>query len=116
MAHYAYINSENVVTSVIVGPDEGTEPDNVQSWETYFSAKGKGLALRTSYNTYGNVHLDGGAPFRKNYAGIGFTYDEDRDAFIPPIPTEGEWVLDEDTCLWVGVADISPIDVVDDTE
>ena len=100
MAHYAYIDENNIVTAVIVGPDEGSEPEGVESWEPYFSAKGKGQALRTSYNTYGGVHSEGGTPFRFNYAGIGFTYDEERDAFIPPKPFES-WVLDEDTCLWV---------------
>jgi len=99
MAHYAYIDETNTVTSVIVGPDEGTEPNGIDSWEAYFSAKGKGQAVRTSYNTSGGVHSGDGTPFRKNYAGIGFTYDEERDAFIPPKPFES-WVLDEDTCLW----------------
>ena len=109
MAHYAYIDETNAVTSVIVGPDEGTQPDGVESWEDYFSAKGKGQSLQTSYNTRGGVHYDPetGEPsddqtkaLRYNYAGIGFTYDEERDAFIPPQPFES-WVLDEDTCLWV---------------
>jgi hypothetical protein len=99
MAHYAYIDDSGTVTDVIVGPDEGDEPEGVESWEAYFSAKGKGQALRTSYNTIGGVHSGGGTPFRFNYAGIGYTYDEDRDAFIPPKPFES-WVLDEDTCLW----------------
>ena len=107
MAHYAYIDENNLVTSVIVGPDEGTEPDGVESWEAYFFAKGKGQALKTSYNTRGGVHYTDGVPsddqskaLRFNYAGIGFTYDEARDAFIPPTPYPS-WVLDEDTCLWV---------------
>lgn len=106
MAHYAYLHG-NVVHDVIVGPDEGTEPEGVESWEAYFSAKGKGRAVKTSYNTYGGVHYTDGAPsedqskaFRKNYAGIGYTYDEVRDAFIPPQPGP-DWVLDEDTCLWI---------------
>ena len=99
MAHYAYIDENKIVTQVIVGPDEGSEPDGVGSWEEYFSAKGKGQALRTSYNTVGGVHSGDGEPFRYNYAGIGFTYDEERDAFIPPKPYDS-WVLDEDTCLW----------------
>ena len=90
MAHYAYINENNIVTEVIVGPDEGTEPEGVASWEDYFTAKGKGRAVRTSYNS--NI--------RFNYAGIGYTYDEARDAFIPPTPYPS-WVLDEGTCLWV---------------
>jgi hypothetical protein len=54
---------------------------------------------QTSYNTKGGVHSSGGTPFRKNHAGIGYTYDEDRDAFIPPKPFNS-WILDEDTCLW----------------
>jgi hypothetical protein len=106
MAHYAYIDETNTVTSVIVGPDEGTEPDGVESWEGYFSAKGKGRALQTSYNTSAGVHYTDGEPsedqtkaLRFNYAGIGYVYDEDRDAFIPPKPFES-WELDEATCLW----------------
>jgi len=102
MAHYAYIDENNLVTAVIVGPDEGTEPEGVSSWEDYFSAKGKGKALRTSYNTHGNQHATGNTPLRYNYAGIGFTYDPERDAFIPPKPENlNSWVLDEATCLWV---------------
>lgn len=111
MAHYAYIN-DNTVVDVIVGPDEDVEVPGFSSWEEYFTAKGKGQCLRTSYNTLGGVHYTDGQPsadqskaLRMNYAGIGFTYDEDRDAFIPPKPEEGEWVLDEDTCLWVEVTD-----------
>jgi len=54
---------------------------------------------QTSYNTIGGEHILGGTPFRKNHAGIGFTYDEDRDAFIPPKPYNS-WILNETTCLW----------------
>jgi len=57
------------------------------------------LWKQTSYNTSGGVHKFGGTPFRKNHAGIGYIYDEDRDAFIPPKPFNS-WVLNEDTCLW----------------
>lgn len=106
MAHYAYIDENAVVTAVIVGRDEGSEPEGVESWEEYFSAKGKGQALRTSYNTLGGVHYTDGLPsddqnkaLRFNYAGIGFTYDAERDAFIPPKPFES-WVLNEESCLW----------------
>lgn len=99
MAHYAYINQDNVVTFVFVGPDEGAEENGIESWEQYFSAKGKGKALRTSYNTHGGIHLSGGIPFRKNYAGVGFTYDETLDAFIGPKPFDS-WVLDEATARW----------------
>ena len=77
MAHYAYLDSSNIVTSVIVGKDENPDFD----WESYY---GNGLKCkRTSYNTRGGVHTQNGTPFRKNYAGIGYFYDESMDAFIP---------------------------------
>ena len=57
------------------------------------------VCKRTSYNTRGGVHTSGGTPYRKNYAGIGYTYDESRDAFIPPKPFNS-WLLNETTCLW----------------
>ena len=60
--------------------------------------------VKTSYNTVGGVHQLGGEPLRKNYASVGFTYDETRDAFIPPKP-EGNFILNEDTCLWEEVSD-----------
>lgn len=89
MAHYAILDDNNVVTQVFVGKDEEEGTD----WEAYYNAK------RTSYNTYGGVHTLGGTPFRKNYAGIGYTYDATRDAFIPPQPYVS-WTLNETTCLW----------------
>ena len=94
MAHYAYLDENNIVQSVFVGKNEN-EPllEGYTSWEQYYNAK------RTSYNTYGGVHKEGGTAFRKNYAGIGFTYDEARDAFIPPKPFNS-WTLDEATCRW----------------
>ena len=66
-----------------------------------FLTKLTGWAIwkQTSYNTIGGVHTKGGIPFIKNHAGIGYTYNEDRDAFIPPKPFKS-WVLNEDTCLW----------------
>jgi hypothetical protein len=66
-----------------------------------FLTKLHGWAIwkQTSYNTIGGVHSSGGIPLRKNHAGIGYTYDEDRDAFIPPKPFNS-WVLNEDTCRW----------------
>ena len=66
-----------------------------------FLTKLHGWAIwkQTSYNTHGGVHIKGGIPFRKNHAGIGYTYDEDRDAFIPKKPFNS-WILNEDTCLW----------------
>jgi hypothetical protein len=54
---------------------------------------------QTSYNTYRGIHSNGATPLRKNHAGIGYTYDEDRDAFIPPKPFKS-WILNEDTCIW----------------
>ena len=71
--------------------------DNTVYWEGYYG-KG-GLCKRTSYNTIGGVHKNGGTPFRKNYAGVGYTYDPVRDAFYAPQPFES-WTLNEDTCLW----------------
>jgi len=73
------------------------EIDDTEYWEGYY---GKGqLCKRTSYNTHGGVHQNGGTPFRKNYAGVGYTYDPVRDAFYAPQPFES-WTLNEDTCLW----------------
>ena len=75
----------------------GRDEDNGK--ETELTARTGDVYKQTSYNTSGGVHLLGGTPFRKNYAGIGYTYDEQRDAFIPPQPYPS-WVLNEDSCLW----------------
>jgi hypothetical protein len=96
MAHYAFLDSNNIVTEVITGKDEGTE---LTDWEQWYGEFRGQVCKRTSYNTYGGVHRNGGTPFRKNYAGIGYTYDAERDAFIPPKPY-ASWVLNETTCLW----------------
>jgi len=96
MAHYAFLDMANVVTEVIVGKDEGNTNTN---WELQYQDIRKQVCKRTSYNTSGGVHSGGGAPFRKNYAGIGYTYDFARDAFIPPKPFDS-WMLNEDSCLW----------------
>ena len=97
MAHYAILDENNIVKHVIVGKDENEivldDNGNPYDWEQYYGGK------RTSYWTYGGEHKNGGTPFRKNYAGIGFKYDEDKDAFIPPQPY-GSWILNEETCLW----------------
>ena len=106
MAHYAFIKN-SIVVEVITGRDELEIVDGISDWETYYQSQKIGvLCLRTSYNTNGGIHYTNGKPskdqskaLRKNYAGIGFTYDEQRDAFIPPKPYES-WVLNEDTCLW----------------
>ena len=96
MAHYAFLNMQNIVTEVIVGKDETEGPTN---WEMHYGNFREQVCKRTSYNTRGGQHLDGGTPFRKNYAGIGYTYDYARDAFIPPKPFSS-WTLNENTCQW----------------
>lgn len=96
MAHYAFLNMQNVVTEVIVGKDE---TDGNINWEIHYGNIREQVCKRTSYNTSGGVHKNGGTPFRKNYAGIGYTYDESRDAFIPPKPYDS-WTLNETSCLW----------------
>lgn len=96
MAHYAFLDSNNIVTEVIVGKNEGE--DGID-WEQHYGEFRGQVCKRTSYNTYGGVHLNGGTPLRKNYAGIGYTYDVGRDAFIPPKPF-ASWGLNETTCLW----------------
>ena len=98
MAHYALLDLNNVVTQVFVGRDEDDLAEGVTDWEQYYAPEGF-TCRRTSYNTRGGVHINGGTPLRKNYAGIGYTYDPDRDAFIPPKPYQS-WVLNEDSCLW----------------
>jgi len=95
MAHYSLIDNDNVVINVIVGSDESDEMD----WEAHYSSVTGLTCKRTSYNTFAGEHRQGGVPFRKNYGSVGYTYDEDRDAFIPPKPFDS-WVLDEDTCIW----------------
>lgn len=96
MAHYAFLDENNVVTEVIVGKDEGE--DGID-WEQHYGEFRGQMCKRTSYNTIGGVHSGGGTPFRKNFAGIGYTYDSQRDAFIPPKQFPS-WVFDEDTCRW----------------
>jgi len=102
MAHFARLDSNNVVTFVTVGRQE----DDGQ--EAVLSSRTGDVYKQTSYNTRGGVHYDPntGEPsadqskaFRKNYAGLGYTYDAGRDAFIPPKPY-ASWVLNETTCLW----------------
>ena len=87
--HYAKIEN-NIVTKVIVAEAE--------FFDTFVDDT-PGEWLQTSYNTHGGVHSNGDTPLRKNYAGIGFTYDSTRDAFIPPQPYPS-WTLVEDTCQW----------------
>jgi hypothetical protein len=89
MSHFAKV-VDGIVTQVIVA-----EPE---FFETFVDSS-PGEWIQTSYNTHGGVHANGGTPLRKNYAGIGFTYDRTKDAFIPPKPF-ASWVLNEETCLW----------------
>lgn len=98
MAHYALIDNTMTVVSVITGVDEGT--DGID-WEEHYGNFHGMLCKRTSYNTHGGAHSGGGTPLRKNYAGVGYTYDPNRDAFIPPRPDFPSWVLNEDTCYWM---------------
>lgn len=89
MSHFAKVR-DGIVVQVLVA-----EPE----FFTTFVDSSPGEWIQTSYNTRGGVHALGGTPLRKNYAGIGFTYDRVRDAFIPPKPY-ASWVLNEETCLW----------------
>ena len=103
MAHYAFLDENNIVTDVITGLDE-----SVVDWESHYGNFRQQICKRTSYNTKGGVYYDNktnqpsadqSKAFRKNYAGIGYTYDAERDAFIPPKPYDS-WSLNETTCLW----------------
>jgi len=93
MSHFAKLDENNIVTFVTVGrqEDDGLEAE--------LSERTGDIYKQTSYNTQGGVHSLGGTPFRKNYAGIGYTYDAERDAFISPKPYES-WLLVEETCQW----------------
>jgi len=88
MAHYAFLDDNNIVTEVIVGIDETELIEGLDPETWYGNFRGQ-VCKRTSYN----------ANIRKNYAGIGFTYDYERNAFIPPKPFDS-WLLDEQTCQW----------------
>jgi hypothetical protein len=104
MASFAKIGLNNKVIEVLSVNNEVLKDANGIEQESIgidFLTKLTGYPVwkQTSYNTSGGVHKLGGTPFRKNHAGIGMTYDEDRDAFIPKKPY-ASWVLNEDTCLW----------------
>jgi hypothetical protein len=85
--HNNVLKDSNGVEQEVIGIDFLTKLTGYPVWK------------QTSYNTHGGVHSSGGTPLRKNHAGIGYTYDEDRDAFIPKKPFNS-WILNEDTCLW----------------
>ena len=89
MAHFALVNARGIVEQVIVAEQDVIDSGLFGSPSSW---------VQTSYNTYGGQHPEG-RPLRKNYAGIGYTYDSGRDAFIPPKPF-ASWLLNEDTCLW----------------
>ena len=93
MAHFAKLDQENIVIFVTFGRNEDDGKENE------LSARTGDVYKQTSYNTHGGVHELGGTPFRKNFAGIGYKYDVQRDAFIPPKQYQS-WVLNENTCLW----------------
>jgi len=99
MAHYAFLDSNNIVTQVIVGKDEEDLPEGITSWEEYYGNLKNQVCKRTSYNTRAGEHTEGGTPFRGNYAGIGYSYNEELDAFIPPQPF-ASWTLNESTYSW----------------
>ena len=99
MAHFAKLDENNIVINVVViaDSDAPTEAEGEAFCKNLF--KVTNTFKQTSYNTQEGVHLLGGTPFRKNFAGIGYEYDTSRDAFIPPKPF-ASWVLDESTCVW----------------
>tara|TARA_Y100001951_G_C11205817_1_gene219909 strand:- start:303 stop:737 length:435 start_codon:yes stop_codon:yes gene_type:complete len=104
MAHFAKIDADNKVVSVHSVHNNELLDDGVESEQKGIDFlqtihNNSDTYIQTSYNTYKGVHGLGGTPFRKNYAGKGFTYDEGRDAFIPKKPFTS-WILDEDTCQW----------------
>jgi hypothetical protein len=105
MAHWAELNVDNLVIRVTVG--DNNDPNGDEGYQWLIDNLG-GTWLKTSYNTFAGVHQDGGTPLRKNFAGVGFTYDPVRDAFIAPKPDDFTdeddnsftFVLNEDTCQW----------------
>ena len=94
MSHFAKVENGTVTQVIVIEQDVL----NLGHWGD------PALWVQTSYNTHGGVHANGGTPLRKNFAGIGYTYDSQRDAFYPPQPF-ASWVLDEDTCLWKAPVD-----------
>ena len=106
MASFAKLNSENIVITVesvvneVLKDSNGVEQENIgiEFLKTLYNEP-NAIWKQTSYNTNAGVHSLGGTPFRKNHAGIGYTYDETRDAFIAPKPFNS-WILNESTCKW----------------
>lgn len=96
MAHYVTLNEDNIVDDVFVGKHEGEDGIDWEQW--YSESLGK-ICKRTSYHMVAGVHIEGKEPFRKNFAGVGYKYDYDLDAFIPPKPYDS-WILNQETCQW----------------
>jgi hypothetical protein len=121
MASFAKLNSENIVIMVesvvneVLKDSNGVEQEQIgiDFLKTLYNEPNT-IWKQTSYNTIGGVHLLGGTPFRKNHAGVGYTYDETRDAFIPPKPFNS-WILNETTCLWEAPVAI-PTTVLEDNK
>ncbi len=91
MGHFAKVEN-GIVSSVIVADQAFIDSLNETGW------------VKTSYSTYAGIHSGGGTPLRKNFAGVGYAYDEARDAFIPPCPGEG-FSLDDETCQWIELSE-----------
>jgi hypothetical protein len=112
MSHWAQVDENNIVVQVLVGNDN--HPDEGYQW---FVDNIGGTWIKTSYNSRGGIHYtqqlndngeftpSGKQHLRYNYAGIGYSYDSVRDAFIPPKPATGNWTLNESTCLWEEVTE-----------
>lgn len=102
MAHFAKLDENNLVVFVTVGrqEDDGKELELQQRTGDVYKQTSYNTKAGVHYNQEGQPSADQSKAFRYNFAGIGFTYDEQRDAFIPPRPF-GSWVLDESTCQWV---------------
>jgi hypothetical protein len=104
MAYFAELNEHNQVLRVISVSDQFLTDADGEEQEALGAAWCHNLFggtwIQTSYNTRAGEHTHGKQPFRKNYAGIGFTYDALRDAFIPPRPPGDHWILNEETCTW----------------
>lgn len=97
MAHWAELDENNVVLRVLVG--DNNDPAGDEGYQWLIDNLG-GTWVKTSYNTVAGIHIAGGTPFRKNYAGVGYTYDETLDAFLPPKPHDN-WIIDEATGTWI---------------
>ena len=118
MAHYAFLDENNVVTQVIVGRNEDEVVDGISDWEAHYAEVYGQVCKRTSYNSMGGKkrnpetnEMTDQPGFRKNYAGIGYIYDKDKDAFYAEQPF-ASWTLNEQSCIWeapVSYPDITKI-------